>query len=489
MKILEFQVKLVSELSANPVDRHPALIPDGTRLLALETTEGLDLHNVEILRRIGLGTHSEVYAARNRDPTHPGDTVEFAVKIEKPIKHAFGYLIKEIDVLKNLSGCSATPRYLGTFTVPVGGVDCLGAGLEIYDDSLSSLRETLGKTVGKQRDMVLDWLSMRMFQALFRVNDRGYLHRDVKPSNFMYKLGIDGEPHIALVDFGSSIHVGERNEFPFRGTGAYSGLSMDPMESKVLDDYWAVIFCIIDLSVQGGLPWRSLSARTEEGRAEIVARKLAFIKNLEIGTSSGLTSLGIHLVLSLFRTQDHTSFRQLVDSALAGEEVSRGTLVDFLRPSNYRQIHLSKSLQRTPIPRILLSSKNRKEIGLLSSRCELLDSQYCEESPFFNGVLALCGAVTTHAEQGSHLLVVAGKRICLTDLVGSCRQSKCPLLHLEAKGIQRSAIQRPFKHGGLCMDNLIWKCRDEGCNRVHLTKEDLAWVYLEGEVPVKRARR
>jgi serine/threonine protein kinase len=492
MKILEYQAKLVSELSVNPVDRHPALIPDGTLLHSVELVEGVNFHHVEILRRIGLGTHSEVYAVRDGN-VHSGEKhVEFAVKVEKPIKQALGCLVREIEVLKSLSGCSATPRYLGAFTVPIGGVDCLAAGLEIFDESLSSLRQPGGVVEGRDhRDQLLDWVSVRMFEALFKIHDRGYLHRDIKPSNFMYKVSRRrGDPRIVLVDFGSSIAIGERNDYPFRGTGAYSGLLMDPMESKPLDDYWSVAFCILDLSIEGGLPWRSLSSRTDEGRGEIRKQKFDLLQRLKDGETledikSRLTCLGRKLVVSLFQcNSDISEFRSLVKSVSSELIFDRDTVMDQLRPSNYRQAHLPKGLQRVAIPRIFLHGKYRSEMDAITSRCEIFQ----EPIDAGNGLLSLCGAVTTHADQAS-IPVIDGKRICISDLVGTCKELNCPLMHVPAKGIERSAIQRPFKKQGLCMDGLVWKCRDEKCQRIHLAKEDLKRIFSTLATPFKRVRR
>lgn len=493
MKILEFQVKLVSELSANPVDRHPALVPDGTMLHPVEISDSLDISKVEILRRIGLGTHSEVYAVRNSVAHSKQPTFEFAAKIEKPIKQAIGCLIREIEILKALSTSTATPRYLGAFTVSIGGVDCLAAGIELFDESLSSLRQPSTQASDQDRAQLLDWLYVRMFEALFKIHDRGYLHRDIKPSNFMYKVGNDGAPRLALVDFGSAVAIGERNEFPFRGTGAYSALIMDPMESKPVDDYWSVAFCILDLSMEGGLPWRSLSARTEEGRSEIFRQKVEMLEKLQNGQKIGkLTSLGNKLVLSLFQNSDSSAFRTFVESISAGLDYDVAVLIDQLRPSNYRQAHLPKPLQRVAIPKIPLHGKYRNDIPSISSRCAVFDSSSCIEElkseSFRDGLLALCGAVTTHADQSSTPLV-EGKRICISDLIGNCMLKNCPLLHMPLKGIRRSAVNRHLQQDGLCVESLIWKCRDETCKRVHLSKEDLDGLFLQGLVPTKRVRR
>lgn len=71
-----------------------------------------------------------------------------------------------------------------------------------------------------------------MLDAIEKVHDRGYIHRDVKPSNFVIGKGKARE-HVYVVDFGlGKLHlnkdgypVEQRQNADFRGTVAYASLN------------------------------------------------------------------------------------------------------------------------------------------------------------------------------------------------------------------------------------------------------------------------
>jgi tau tubulin kinase len=71
-----------------------------------------------------------------------------------------------------------------------------------------------------------------MLSAIQRVHDAGYIHRDVKPSNFVLGPG-KGYNQVYLIDFGlgkkhlneDGTPVEERKNMSFRGTVAYASLN------------------------------------------------------------------------------------------------------------------------------------------------------------------------------------------------------------------------------------------------------------------------
>jgi len=71
-----------------------------------------------------------------------------------------------------------------------------------------------------------------MLYAIQAIHDAGYIHRDVKPSNFVLGSG-KGYNQVYLIDFGlgkrhlneDGTPVEERKNMSFRGTVAYASLN------------------------------------------------------------------------------------------------------------------------------------------------------------------------------------------------------------------------------------------------------------------------
>ena len=386
--------RVLNEIEKNPVDRHEPLLEYGTIASLKDSENFLGFSTVRIYKRIGLGTHAEVYEACPVEVSLPS----FALKVEKPLKHSSGFLGKEGKLLESLSGSGIAPEYIGKFNVSIGDVECLGVGMELFDDSLSSLK-SFRNTLTLE---VLDWLLVQMFECIFRIHQLGYLHRDIKPSNFMYKASPEGV-RVSLVDFGSAIRLGEKTLTPFRGTGAYLGLSCDPMESKPLDDYWSTAFSLLELAIEGGLSWRSISARSEDGRAEILKQKKGLLSNIFEGNMSSCISplFGNTLALLFQSSSDsfQTQFRELVSDTPV--KASLHAITNCLRPPTCWRLEGPKEMKN--FQSILLDKSNRESLASISSRCypfRALDPY----NPIHNGILSVLSAIGQQASQDTDFL-------------------------------------------------------------------------------------
>ena len=481
-------------LKKNPVEKHEAFLVHGDVVSQEASTNELQIGDVKILRRVGLGTHAEVYEVAPcrielRD-------VRLALKIEKPIKHASGFIDQEISVLGSVSD-ECVPKLLGVFTKEIGGVICRGFCMELFHDSLSSLKpqKTLSDIANATlRDSFILYIASRMFDAVLRFHKFQYLHRDIKPSNFMFKIVSPDSFRLALVDFGSAIPFGDRNSAEFRGTGAYAPIDTDPWLSKPEDDYWSIVFSVIDLCIPGGLPWRSLSARTDEGRAEIVSQKQAFFQSI---SNNYTTDLTIHipntlkeLIKSLIENPDSIkdTIMDLVSSPNISESTTEKYIELFMSPSPMR-INLPKSL--TPASALL----NRSSRAIIENECEVPAASSSVLFPIpqnSDDVLVKVQAMLHQAVTNKHIaktpdVLALGERICLSELtLGDCHP-RCPLRHLSCSGIARAAIVRSTTRlQKICMQNFFDKCSDKNCDYLHLDSDTVRRMYIDGQVPSYR---
>ena len=98
--------------------------------------------------------------------------------------------------------------------------------MELLPQSVEEYLETIPK--GEARDQVLVRLFVEMVESIEQVHKMGYLHRDVKPSNFRIKNG-----HIYITDFGLVFeymqrdgrgHIAETFGNMFKGTLHFSSI-------------------------------------------------------------------------------------------------------------------------------------------------------------------------------------------------------------------------------------------------------------------------
>ena len=407
-----------------------------------------EIGNVNVIKRIGLGTHAEVYEVVPQEST--GSLPQsFAMKVEKPIKQAFGVLRREIDVLRSLSHLSCVPRVLGEFSVSIDSTDCFAFGLEQFTGSLSMLKQH--RPTPGHMDVILPFLFCEMFTCVSALHEAGILHRDLKPSNFMFKLAPCGSVRIAVIDFGSAIAIGCKNETEFRGTGAYLPIDSDPWESTCMDDFWSLAFTLLDLAIVGGLPWRSTSARTAEGRAEIRDKKMALMAELENCLETSLVD-AIPSFLKQFFFQLNAGKLEIPDSTIPCDPI-------FI-------VHIFSNLIRP----------SHKDNYLIESMCgnqiRIHGGNFFAFKPpndtYLRSVSSLVSAFRTRT---SH-------HICVSQLLtGDCNLHGCPLKHYQRGGIVESAVRRRFRgKNTVCVFHLLTgKCKTRPCSQIHLKDIDLIW--------------
>eukprot|EP01112_Ceratiomyxa_fruticulosa_P016995 TRINITY_DN5216_c0_g2_i2.p1 TRINITY_DN5216_c0_g2~~TRINITY_DN5216_c0_g2_i2.p1 ORF type:complete len:522 (-),score=74.99 TRINITY_DN5216_c0_g2_i2:62-1627(-) len=230
----------------------------------------------KVLKKIGAGAFGEIYSAKN---IITGEMV--AIKVERTDSKK-QVLKLEVAVLKKLQGCAQVCRFItcGRFNEYNYMV------MELLGENLSELRRrqpdgrfSMGTTIK---------LGKQMLSALECVHDLGYLHRDVKPSNFAMG-SVGAKRSVAyLIDYGLArrylLSSGEvrppRDSTGFRGTARYA--SINSHLSKDLgrrDDLWSVFYVLVEFA-QGYLPWRKLKDKDQIGEMKIKYNTPDLVKDL-----------------------------------------------------------------------------------------------------------------------------------------------------------------------------------------------------------------
>ncbi|GAM19554.1 hypothetical protein SAMD00019534_027290, partial [Acytostelium subglobosum LB1] len=240
------------------------------------TTNSLIKGRWTVIRKIGQGAFGEIYSGKNII-----NNEMVAIKVEK-IDTKKQVLKLEVAVLKKLQACP----YVCRFITCGRHNDYNYMVMELLGDNLSELRRRQGD--GKFSMTTTLKLGIQMIQSLEAVHDLGYLHRDVKPSNFTIGLG-NNKRHITyLIDFGLArryvLSSGEvrqaRDQTGFRGTARYA--SINSHLSKDLgrrDDLWSILYVLIEFAL-GQLPWRKLKDKDQIGDMKIKYNTQDLVKDL-----------------------------------------------------------------------------------------------------------------------------------------------------------------------------------------------------------------
>lgn len=105
-------------------------------------------------------------------------------------------------------------------------------------------------------------------QALQHAHDRGVLHRDVKPANFLMGAGPPGSVHLLLADFGlAKFTAGAANSGVYSGTAAYSAPEQIQQQAVPASDQYSLA-AMLYLLLTGRLPFQG-------GLLEVVTKQLA----------------------------------------------------------------------------------------------------------------------------------------------------------------------------------------------------------------------
>lgn len=297
----------------------------------------MELHVGEkfrLRRKIGSGSCGEVFSGRNAET---GEQV--AIKLEK-IESKRPMLGHEAHLYNALKGEVGVPKmhWHGTeseYNVIV--MDRLGPSMQnLFDacDRKFSLKTVL---------MIADQMITRVEQ----VHAKDYLHRDIKPDNFLiggHQVGKAGLVHI--IDFGLSKRYRERKTQKhvvfgegksFMGTARFASLNAHKGIVQGRRDDLEAVGYVLAYFLRGNLPWQKVRA---ESKPELY-QKIAAMKE-SVTTEELCEHLPIEFAtyldycrgLSFTEKPDYVYLRSLFQDLLESKGYENDGLFDWIAPSS-----------------------------------------------------------------------------------------------------------------------------------------------------------
>ncbi|OIW08991.1 hypothetical protein TanjilG_05967 [Lupinus angustifolius] len=219
-------------------------------------------------RKLGSGSFGEIYLGTNIQTNE-----DVAVKLEKA-KTKHPQLLYESKLYKILQGGTGIPnvRWFGVegeYNVLV--MDLLGSSLEDLFNFCS--RKLSLKTVLMLAD--------QMINRVEYVHSKSYLHRDIKPDNFLMGLGRRAN-QVYAIDFGlakkyrdnsTHLHIPYRENRNLTGTARYASMNTHlGIEQSRRDDLESLGFVLMYF-LRGSLPWQGLKAGNKKQKYEKISEK------------------------------------------------------------------------------------------------------------------------------------------------------------------------------------------------------------------------
>ncbi|KAK9948001.1 hypothetical protein M0R45_003592 [Rubus argutus] len=219
-------------------------------------------------RKIGSGSFGEIYLGTNIQTNE-----EVAIKLEN-VKTKHPQLLYESKLYRILQGGTGIPnvRWFGVegdYNVLV--MDLLGPSLEDLFNFCS--RKLSLKTVLMLADQMINRVEF--------VHSKSFLHRDIKPDNFLMGLGRRAN-QVYMIDFGLAKKYRDsttRQHIPYRenknltGTARYASMNTHlGIEQSRRDDLESLGYVLMYF-LKGSLPWQGLKAGTKKQKYEKISEK------------------------------------------------------------------------------------------------------------------------------------------------------------------------------------------------------------------------
>lgn len=288
------------------------------KIFDLKSLIGKDVGSYRIIKYINSGSFGDVFEARHNKLNY---TVALKIPVCNTEKNGQQSILHEYKIYKVLSNPQfgvANMKMINYDNKKVIVMDLLGPSLE----QLLLTHKKLGlKTV--------IYLAIKMLRTMRYIHLNGFIHRDIKPDNFV--IGNIDKKELYCIDYGlakrfmiDDIHIAQKNINKFCGTARYASIAAhESLEQSRKDDLESIGYLLVYL-YKGKLPWQGIKHKDKKVKYKLIGECkkkidveelcngmpkefiifLKYVKNLEFDERPHYTAL-IKMFDTLYKSRNY----------------------------------------------------------------------------------------------------------------------------------------------------------------------------------------
>jgi serine/threonine protein kinase len=240
---------------------------------SLTTLIGTDINSYIITKYISSGSFGDVFCAKHK---HTNKEVALKIPIKTDEKNGEESLLDEAKVYNALN--KERSEDCGIANIKILKNKELNKKI-IVMDLLGPSLECMLKERKKFRLKTIILLAIQMIDVIRYIHDKGYVHRDIKPDNFV--LDTNNGQKLYCIDFGlakkyiknNGDHISFKKTNKFCGTARYASIAAHKgHEHSRKDDLESIGYLLVYL-YRGKLPWQGVKHKDKKKRYNMIMDK------------------------------------------------------------------------------------------------------------------------------------------------------------------------------------------------------------------------